>query len=102
MIVKIVRIAGLLVVNILLLIVSAIVVGCDDQPSATVNNSGPCQDSVKILTPNPASSANANEHTCPKGAKLKVTDKDQSIVALCRCPENAPPASDAGVSEEKK
>ena len=84
-----------------LAIVTAILAtGCDDVAPA-----GPCQDSVKILTPNLASST--NEHICSRGAKLKVSDKDQSIVALCRCSDSsAGPASssnvDAGVPEEKK
>lgn len=64
--------------------------GCDD--------SG-CHDSVKLLTPNTTASASINEQVCSHGAKLKVTDKDQSLVALCRCPDAVP---DAGALEEKK
>lgn len=76
-------------------------VGCDDAPGVP-GVSGDCKDSVKILTPNPASSA-AVEHVCSRGSKLKVTDKDQSLVAVCKCPENVPhSAPDAGVEDKKE
>lgn len=88
----------------LILALTVFTIGCDDVPGATPT--GPCQDSVRILTPNPAASASANEHICSRGAKLKVTDKDQSIVALCRCPESNANKADAaapdGGTEEKR
>ena len=76
------------------------IIGCDEPNQA---NSGNCQDSVKILTPNPANSASV-EHICTHGSRLKVTDKDQSLVAVCRCPESKPATAtpDGGLPEEKK
>lgn len=90
--------------GLILALTMFVTVGCDEVPPG-VTPTGTCQDSVRILTPNPAASATANEHICSRGAKLKVTDKDQSIVALCRCPDATPAASvspDAGAPEEKK
>lgn len=81
------------------------VIGCDEPGQASPTSSGNCQDSVKILTPSPANSASV-EHVCTRGSRLKVTDKDQSLVAVCRCPENGnkPDAAvpDGGAPEEKK
>ncbi len=76
-----------------------VVAGCE---TSSVS-SGNCQDSVKILIPNPTSSASI-EHICTRGSRLKVTDKDQSLVAVCRCLENVTKldAAPDGIIEEKK
>lgn len=72
--------------------------------AATDDSCGPtttCQDSVKFIGP---ASSGVPEHACAPGAKLEVTNKDQSIVAVCKCQDNntgKPP--DAGtITEEKK
>jgi len=76
--------------------------GCDENNSQNPNaTSGNCQDSVKILTPNPASSASV-EHVCTRGSKLKLSDKDQSLVAVCRCPEQHIDSVDGGDAGETK
>lgn len=76
-----------------ILIASAIMlIGCDDSPGGSL-----CQDSVKILTPNTI----ASEQSCPRGAKLKITDKDASLIAVCRCTENHVVDVDAGTEDKK-
>lgn len=66
-----------------ILICCLFLAGCDDE--------GKCQERVKYLSA--ASSADTSGLVCDSGSKLNLEQKDNAMVATCRCPP--PTASSA-------
>lgn len=58
-------------------ILTFLIIGCQEYQ---------CHDSVRILSPpSDITSVTLREQICSTSAKLEIKDKDQHIVAICRC-----------------